>query len=192
MTIKPETLRNLINYDPDSGSLTWRHRSVDLFQSGRIAPGQERNRWNSRYAGRPALSYITRDGYCLGKIFGRQYLAHRVIWVMITGDWPSSDIDHINGVRSDNRALNLRLVSNQENSKNSAAPKSNTSGRIGVGWHKRSQKWHAYIGVSGRHVHLGNFTEKADAILARAEAEVKFGFHENHGRNNALLGEIDF
>ena len=121
------------------------------------------------------------EGYFQGKFQGRYYRAHRIIWRLQTGESPDV-IDHINGDRTDNRWANLRNVSWIENARNSAAPSCNLSGVAGVSFNRRHSSWRAYITVDRRLIHLGTFKEKAAAIAARRVAEVKHGFHVNHGR----------
>lgn len=172
----PEELRQLLDYDPETGKLFWKERPLSLFpdaRSGKI--------WNTRFAGKEALpvQYI---GYHAGLIFGSKVLGHRVVWAIHTGEWPVDEIDHINGDRTDNRIANLRAVSHRENCKNSKRPAHNTSGQVGVVWCSRSHRWLARIKAERKTLHLGAFLAKSDAILARKNAEVRFGYHANHGR----------
>lgn len=166
----PEELRKLMEYDPDTGALTWRHRS-DAQKS-----------WNTRYAETPALNCVHADGYKKGRIARKLYRAHRVAWAIHTGRWPDHHIDHVNGDRSDNRIKNLRDVPRSENQKNMCKPSDNTSGRIGVWWHKQNAKWIAEIRVDKRKKHLGSFTTFDEACAAREKAEIEHGYHKNHGR----------
>ncbi len=102
---------------------------------------------------------------------------------MVHDEWPRDQIDHINGVRTDNRIGNLRSVTSRENSRNLKLPTNNTSGRIGVMWSGRDSKWLAVIQVDGGKKHLGYFDNFEDASNARKAAELKYDFHENHGRD---------
>jgi len=102
---------------------------------------------------------------------------------MATGAWPPDQIDHVNGVRTDNRIENLRSVTHAENGRNQAIPRNNTSGVMGVARRTRGKKWHAQIKVGGKQIHLGSFDDKDEAIAARAAADIEHGFHENHGRD---------
>jgi len=113
----------------------------------------------------------------------RLYRAHRVIWLLEHGEWPE-EIDHINGIRHDNRLENLRNVSHKVNLKNMSMRKNNTSGVVGVHQEKRYGRWAAYISVDKRIRHLGNFKDKQDAIAARKAAETKYGFHNGHGKKS--------
>lgn len=121
------------------------------------------------------------EGYCIINIGRSRHRAHRIVWVMMTSEQPDQ-IDHINGIRSDNRFENLRSVSNQQNARNQRLKENNTSGHAGVAWHKKHSKWISYIRVDGRMIYLGLFSEKENAVNARRHAELEYGFHENHGK----------
>lgn len=173
----PELLRQLLDYDPLTGYLTWRWRSREMFDRE-----QDWKRWNKCYAGTPALSSPSLKGYRHGHILGKRCSAHHAAWAISHGVWPKEQIDHINGSPGDNRLVNLRQVSNQENLRNQPLRSSNTSGFIGVGWNKATRKWYAKICVSGKTINLGQFVDIRDAVAARKRADADFGFHENHGR----------
>lgn len=177
----PELLRKLLRYEPETGKLFWRERTPDMFEDGEQGAEWACNRWNSRYSGKEAFATIDGRGYKQGSIFGRNYRAHRVIWAMVYGEW-AEEIDHIHGVKDDNRISELRAVTHVQNGRNKKRPSTNTSGVVGVRWNKRRQKWHARITVGGNQNHLGLFTDFDEAVAARKVAEVKYGFHENHGR----------
>lgn len=180
--ISIEMLREAISYDADSGVLTWLHRPISHFCSNRICRSV-----NSACAGRPALHYVTHHGYRIGTLFQRKVSAHQAAFAIMTGRW-AKEIDHINGDRSDNRWVNLREVTRSENCRNIKKPKNNTSGSIGIRWNRGMGRWVAYVGSDGDQVHLGSFASKTDAIAARSEAEAKYGFHENHGREQEVVG----
>ena len=117
------------------------------------------------------------------KIDGRMYYVHRLVWEEANGPVPEGmTIDHINGDRFDNDLSNLRVVTQQENMKNSATPKSNTSGVTGVSWCKRRSKWWSYVKVDYKQLYLGQFDDWFEAVCARMSANNLYGFHENHGR----------
>ena len=115
------------------------------------------------------------EGYRTVKIGSSDYKVHRLIYKLIHGYDPDQ-IDHINGDKGDNRIGNLRSVSNAENARNRKMSSNNTSGRAGVGWHKKQKRWQARIRVSGQLIHLGSYIEFDDAVRAREEAEVLYGF----------------
>lgn len=166
----PELLRKLLRYEPDTGKLYWRERD------------ECRKEWNTRFANKEAFFTEGARGYNQGCINGVRFYAHRVIWAMSCGKWPAEQIDHINGIRTDNRLENLRPVSKSENAKNQKRSRSNTSGVTGVYLHKKANKWMAYISSGANRKYLGIFSSIEDAIAARKDAEVKLGFHPNHGR----------
>ena len=91
-------------------------------------------------------------------------------------------IDHINGIRNDNRPENLRSVSISENNKNVSKSTRNTSGVVEVYYYANIGKWRADIKYDNKYKHLGCFDKFEDAVLARKKAEIEYGFHENHGR----------
>lgn len=169
--IRVSDLHDLLTCNSMDGKLVWKPRSVDGFSSRRSAAS-----WNSRYAGKEA-GYV-RNGYLIISIFDRDYQAHRVMWAMCHGQWPSGDLDHINHNRCDNRLVNLRPVSRGENNRNHSISKRNTSGCVGV--YQRGDKWKASIGTGKRH--LGTFDTFEGAVEARKRAEREFGFHPNHGK----------
>lgn len=172
-----EVVRELLRYDPKTGKLFWKRRSRRWFKSEGIWKS-----WNKKYAGKEALTAQNNYGYLHGNIFKRDMLSHRIIWLLCTGEWPTGQVDHINGDRADNRIENLRDVTGLENRKNQKLRSDNPSGFIGVFQHKETKRWGARIGRDGKTLHLGYFSDKEDAIAARAAAEQILGFHENHGR----------
>ena len=83
-------------------------------------------------------------------------------------------VDHINGDRADNRRLNLRACSQQNNSRNCRLSSNNSTGVCGIRYYPEIDSWGAYIFVDGKQICLGNYRDKEDAIEARMEAEDKF------------------
>lgn len=182
MPISQEMLRKILDYDPETGFLTWKHRPLEMFaDSGRQSQKQNAAAWNGKNAGRRAFMNLT-SGYHVGGIFWRDYRAHRVIWAWWYGEWPASHIDHINHIRTDNRIANLRLADDQTNMKNQSLRGDNRSGVTGVFWQSRISKWQATIRADGKTRHLGYFKERDAAAKARKVAEEKYGYHPNHGR----------
>lgn len=177
MKIPVEKLRELVRYDAETGHLFWLPRPVDLF-GGSPQANVLCAVWNRRNAGQRALSWLSANGYPCGSILGRSVLAHHVCWALLTGEWPSEDIDHINGVRDDNRACNLRVVTRKVNARNQKLRRTNTSGQMGVYWSHRSGKWLVTI----NRAHVGLYDDFEKAVAARKAAEARFGFHPNHGR----------
>lgn len=144
-----------ISYNATNGQFTW------LKTSGKGYAGA--------IAGTPQAK-----GYIAISIRGRQFLAHRLAWLFVHGDLPTKQIDHINGVKTDNRIANLRLATNMQNHANRGAQRNSTSGVKGVYWFKPQQKWKAQIQVNGKAIVLGYFASKDAAIAARLEGEKKY------------------
>lgn len=128
----------LLSYCPESGSFTWR---VDLrggVKAGDVA-GTESN------------------GYRQIGLKGVRYYAHRLAFLLMTGAWPSQQVDHRNGVKSDNRWENLRDVSNTANQQNLRKPgQNNTTGLLGVS-RASGGRFLAMIVVDGQKKFLGRY-----------------------------------
>jgi len=175
--INSEVLNDLLLYDPDTGKLFWRVRDVRYFKAERAS-----KIWNTRYAGKEAMTTRTKCGHLSGRVFDKGYLAHRIIWCLHYGDWPDGELDHVNGVPFDNRLKNLRSVTSSENSKNTSIPKHNTSGFMGVYKETYTGKWVGSAESDGKR-YKKRFDTIEQAILYRKQLDEKLGFHENHGRS---------
>jgi len=175
-------LREILDYNPETGVLTWKERPKEMFQSGYKDGAAQCKTWNKRYANKPAEG-IGCGGYVRVNILGNRYLAHRLIWRMVTGEVPV-EIDHINGIRADNRWCNLRAADRSTNMRNLHIRSDNTSGVTGVSKCNRDNVYIAYINIDGRMVVLGRFNTLKEAADARQKANVEYGFHENHGRRH--------
>lgn len=161
--IIPELLKTFLDYNPETGLLTWKVRNSKRIHIGDIAGCK------------------STDGRILIGIKGRLYKAHRVAWALQTGEWPKHMIDHINNDPSDNRWKNLRPATKSQNQMNVKRIKSNTSGHKGVTWSKASQKWRASIKANGKQFHLGVFEQIEDAVRAYADAAARLhGEFANH------------
>jgi len=151
-----EQLQQLLSYDPDTGIFT------NLKSRGRVKIGSVAG---SKYS----------NGYICIAIDSKRYLAHRLIWLYVYGEFPANQIDHINEVKDDNRLVNLRLATSQENQHNKSSPQTNnTSGYLGVYWNKPRGKWIARIQVNGKNKHLGlfNTAEEASAVYLAVKREL--------------------
>lgn len=178
-------LRQLLDYDPETGKLTWRKRSAASFEgvgsSGKSTEVKART-WNTVRAGCTAMEIPSGyDGYFRGGIDGETYAAHRIIWKWWHNTEPPM-IDHINGDRRDNRIANLRATNSSLNAMNVGLNRRNTSGRTGVKQSSSGKKWLAIICINGRRVYLGTFEKFEDACAARDAAEKANGFGPNHGK----------
>jgi hypothetical protein len=167
--VSPDMLRQLLDYDPDTGLFVWRSRA-----------GQKS--WNTRYAGTRAFANRDKHGYQTGTLLGLRFFAHRIAWAHVYRAWPSDEIDHVNHDRSDNRIANLRPVDRTENRRNISRNQNNKSGVCGVHWASHVQKWIAQISVGGAKMYLGCYADLQDAARARKDAETGYAFHPNHGK----------
>lgn len=182
--ITQNRLHNLVNYESDTGSFFWKKRNAEDFISCSINVESRAKAWNTRYSGKKCgYKY---QGYTYMKLDGRCYLAHRLAWLYVYGYIPKDCMDHINHERDDNRICNLRIVSRGENSKNKSLNKNNISGFNGVTRRKDCNRWEANIRSEGKRIYLGSFENKSDAIQARTNANIKYGFHDNHGSKKVL------
>lgn len=174
--VEPAVLRELLDYNPQTGALTWLKRNPRWFKSQRDCDA-----WNTRYAGKLA-NYAGRRGYVVVRLFGKSIGGHRIAWAIHHGKWPELMIDHINGVCSDNRIENLREADSRSNMMNMKQNRHNKTGTPGVRWRKEMQKWAAEIGGYPNRHYLGSFESLEEAVAARKRAEQMLGYHPNHGQ----------
>ncbi len=176
----PEELRKMLRYEPETGRLFWRNRTPDMFPSGKVATSNQCKSWNKRYGGNETFKSVNLYGYLWGHLSNSNMMAHRVAYAIHHGAWPRSTIDHKNGNRADNRAENLRDVTQAENCRNRKTATNNTSGQTGVHWRKDCSRWQAYIKTPGKIKHLGYFTDKNAAIAARKDGEKTYGYYPSN------------
>lgn len=150
-----ERADSLLEYNQKTGLLTWKKKRY-CAQAGAEA------------------GWLETNGYRRLSIDGVKYWAHRVCWLLSTGELPENDIDHINGVRSDNRRKNLRSCTRAENHQNNTKRSTNTSGYLGVSFRKSDDKWRAQITVNGkkRCVGLHDTPEEAYESYLRAKSKL--------------------
>ncbi|HGL4295615.1 TPA: HNH endonuclease [Citrobacter sedlakii] len=127
MEISKETIEKYLHYDPNTGLFRWQVYRSRIARPNSIAGS------------------IQSKGYINIMIEGKNYYAHRLAWIVTYGETPQ-EIDHINGIRSDNRIGNLRNCTSSQNKLNSKVNTRNKSGVKGVFWHERDKRWIAYGG----------------------------------------------
>lgn len=170
-----EEIRKWVDYDPATGEFTWKPGKHWRPNIGAAFVGKPAGSWHQGKRNKTPYLYIT--------IHRKKYAGHRVAWALQTGKWPAAGIDHIDGDGRNNRWENLREATVSENHKNSPKQGNNTSGVTGVSWRKGLDKWYAYIQhPPGKMISLGFYEDIDSAIAARKAAEVRYGYHENHGR----------
>lgn len=152
--VSADFAREILGYNSETGVFTWKTR-----------------RGARAFAGAVAGS-LDRKGYQVIIINRRTYMAHRLAWLIMYGNWPLDQIDHINNVKSDNRLANLRQATGSQNLSNVPLTKRNKSGVRGVSWNPNRRKWVAEIRVNTKLKHLGYFEDIADAATAYRDASV--------------------
>ena len=168
--ISQSEIKDLVDYDPDSGQMVWRYRRPEMFDTKRACAA-----WNTKNAGKVAGS-INHYGYRQLSIKPKVYLVHRLAALYMTGKFPQDDTDHINGDRADNRWVNLRFVTRSENNKN--MKKRERPLPMGVHFVKKTGRYKAVISRT----HIGIYGTVEEAKSARIEAERSHCYHKNHGR----------
>lgn len=150
-------LREVLNYDPETGDFHWRKRL-----SNRAAAGKK-------------TGLSRHNGYSVIRLDRKLHFAHRLAFLYIHGRWPTADVDHINGVRDDNRICNLREATRAENIRNSHIRSDNKSGFKGVSWNAGAKLWMANIRTKNRtNEFLGLFDTPEEAHEAYAVAAKKY------------------
>lgn len=160
-------VRSILSYDPASGEFRWKYRTNMLL------------RWNVRYAGKVSGA-ITKAGYRIISIGKVRYYAHRLAWLVMTGEWPEAEIDHKNRNTDDNRWSNLRAATPTQNRGNMGGIKGSAAGLKGVTKSAKCELWQARIG--GRYLGLFKTPEAAHAAYMVAAAE-KFGEFASDGKS---------
>lgn len=162
--IAHQNLLDLLYYNPETGAFVWKVRT-----GGRTGEGK-------------AAGSTRRDGYHQVIIRGRPYLSHRLAWIYMTGEWPSSFIDHKDGIRNNNQWANLRLATRAQNGQNMRIKRVTASGLKGVTPVSKSNKFQARIRADGKSRNLGCFDTAEEAHEAyMAKALELFGEFANHG-----------
>ena len=128
---------------------------------------------------------VKKTNYIRVKINDASYTAHRLAFLYMTGKIPKT-IDHFDQNKHNNKWNNIFAATFQENSRNRAINKNSKSGITGVYWHKAAFKWRAEVMVNKKHIHLGYFINKQDAIEARHAANIKYGFNPNQGKQKEI------
>lgn len=135
-----EELKIKLDYDPNIGDFWWR-------SNGERAGG------------------LTGRGYRKIRINGKKYFEHRLAWLFVKEVWPEDQIDHINGVRDDNRIVNLRDVNRTQNRHNSSSQKGKKDKYKGVYWENEEKRWRVHLTVGGKQISLGRYINEDLAAL---------------------------
>jgi len=168
-------IRECVDYDSDTGAFTWRERPPHHFSSIRV-----QRWWNTSYARRPAGT--VRDRYVRFAIDNTMFYAHRIAWLLVYGAPVPQFLDHIDGDKLNNSIANLRPATKAQNYMNSR-PRASKSGVTGVFPKQYAQgiRFAAFIKLSGKRIHLGQFATLDEATKARREAADRlFGEFARH------------
>lgn len=153
MTPTADLLRQLFHYDSKTGLVT---RKVAVSTTTKVGD---------------IVGTLHTKGYLRVQIHGKFYYLHRVIWCMETGFWPAGEIDHRDGVRSNNKWSNLRDGSKSSNGQNRSLSRNSTTGYTGVTFVKRRGNYQAYINSGGSRKNLGTFATAELAHTAYLQAK---------------------
>lgn len=172
--ITQEQAAEFLRYEPETGRLVWIKKASDKTMIGKRA-GWQRSPGGYRQVG----------------FKGQILYEHRLIWLLVTGRFPACQVDHINGIKDDNRLENLREASSSQNIVNIGAKRDNKSGAKNVHWCRTKQRWVAKVKLNGRTKHAGEFRDYEQAVEAAAAARAalhgefasQFGYElHNSGR----------
>ncbi len=154
--INQEVLKEILNYNPDTGQFTWVKSTSPRALPGCVAGSKHK------------------EGYISITIKNKAYLAHRLAWLYVYGSLPKYQIDHINGDRIDNRIVNLRKSTHHQNQGNQRNPHcGNNSGFMGVSFDKVKNKYVATISINGKNKNLGRYKTPEEAHEVYLEAKRK-------------------
>jgi hypothetical protein len=167
MEVTQQQLKEVLHYDPETGIFRWRFSVAN-----RIKP------WD-------VAGYNQGNGYLRVSINSKKQYLHRIAWLYMTGNWPDDEIDHIDGIRSNNSFLNLREVTSKQNKENQKLAKNSTSGYRGVCWSKKDKRWFGHVIHNNKKYLAGYFKNKEDAIQAVAAKRAELFTHD-HGRDQKL------
>jgi len=153
--ITQSELKEVLDYNPDTGVFTWKKTVNSRAVIGSVAGHQDYN------------------VYIQISIYRKKYRAHRLAFLYMTGEWPKELVDHINQIKDDNRWINLREATVSENNINSKKPKNNKSGYRGVHWDTTRSKWVAMIKYKYKKMNLGAYVNIEDAAAAYKKAALE-------------------
>jgi hypothetical protein len=148
-------LKELLNYDVDTGIFTWKIKYCRKVKVGSVVGSPDK------------------DGYIRVRINGKDYKCHRLAWMYVYNNFPVGKLDHINGIKNDNRICNLRLANNEQNAFNAKLRTDNTSGFKNVCWNRTFKKWQVSLSINKKQTTIGYFDDIELADLVATEARNK-------------------
>lgn len=162
-------LMRRLHYNPETGVFTWKHRDDQDREQDNLS-------WNKRYANTRSGTISSNGGYrhiCIDGIVRR---ASRLAWLYMTGEWPVGEVNHINGIRSDDRFANLRDVTPTQRSQNTRGKIKNRAGLKGVieRQYKHITRYQTDIRVNGKKIYLGSYDTAEEAYAAYCKAATQY------------------
>ena len=151
-----QQIADVLVYDPQTGVFTWR---VD--RSYKVKAGDVAGKINS-------------SGHRQIRVRGSLYLAHQLVWVLMTGSWPVHRIDHVDNDHDHNAWHNLREATHSQNMWNRKTNANSSTGFKGVTLNKPSGKYIARVSRNGKRFSLGYFATAEEAYAARTNALTQF------------------
>lgn len=168
MTITQERLKEVLDYDPETGIFRWLKKISDKNVVGNVAGWEE-----------------GKDGYIVISIYGIKYKAHLLAWLYTYGVWPSKFLDHRDTVKSNNRISNLREATKSQNNVNKGLMSNNTSGYKGITFDKYTNRWKCRLSFNGKTYDLGRYDSPKEAAKAYDKASLKY--HDEFSLNNECI-----
>lgn len=172
--VTQQELKKWLHYSPIVGTFEWirKGRRIQLYSL--------------------AGAVDHKSGYVTIGFKGKIYRAHTLAWLYMTGEWPSMDIDHRDGDKTNNAFANLRLATKSQNSWNARTVCTSSTGIKGVLYDKKIKKWRAVLSAYGKKVHVGLFKTAEEAAEAvRVRREELHGEFANHGVHKYVLEDMD-
>lgn len=191
--LTPAEVRRFLHYDPKTGRFWWRVRAYETFKGDSLTQQRCGKAWNQRFAGTPALTADSEGrGYLVGSVAGVNAYAHRIAWMHYYGETPEDGmfVDHVNGVTSDNRIENLRLVTPRQSQFNKKPRSDSQTPYKGVAKDKRkkARPWMATMAREGSASILGYFSTPEEA--ARAYQDAAQAYHGQFAYHNRPDGDV--
>lgn len=145
-----KALKKWLSYNEETGIFTWLHSPSSQVPAGSIA------------------GYKTKRGYIQLGLGGKLYYAHQLVWLYMTGKWPTKTIDHIDQDKTNNKFANLRHVSRSINYRNSAASKKESHG---VFYMRDRNKYKVQFTINGKTKYCGIFPTYEEACQHAVKAK---------------------
>ena len=150
-----DRLKQLVSYDPESGLIRWAGEKRSRVKIGALVGSK------------------MKKGYLRAGIDKRLYMCHVIAWLYVYGDFPEGQIDHINGVKDDNRISNLRISTPSGNAQNKKHARSDSKSGL-MGALRSGGSWIARLTTNGETTYLGKFKSPEDASKAYINAKRRF------------------